>query len=174
MALFGTRRDSKFVASINMELMNAIIDTEIELFKLVIEESNSNIYGESEKKVYYNSVLVPCVLNRDEKSAGHDDYGHSYTRNATFGITNDIAVKSGIYPEVGDIIFWDNEYFEIDNVDSNQYFTNKNPSTWQNGNTHGYNVSISISAHVTRQTPHNIRDIRFGNDANQHPYTGNA
>eukprot|EP01048_Picozoa_sp_COSAG05_P040641 COSAG05_NODE_20947_length_275_cov_1.176136_2_plen_30_part_01 len=30
MALFGTQRDAKFLASINAELLNAIIDTEIE------------------------------------------------------------------------------------------------------------------------------------------------
>ena len=37
MALFGTQRDAKFLASINAELLNSIIDTEIEFFKLVVE-----------------------------------------------------------------------------------------------------------------------------------------
>ena len=50
MAIFGTQRDAKFLASINAELLNAIIDTEIEFFKLIVEESNSNIYGESTSK----------------------------------------------------------------------------------------------------------------------------
>ena len=37
MALFGGMRDAKFLASINSELLNAIVDTEIEFFKLIIE-----------------------------------------------------------------------------------------------------------------------------------------
>ena len=57
MALFGTQRDAKFLASINAELLNAIIDTEIEFFKLVVEQSNSNIYGESVSKTYFNLNL---------------------------------------------------------------------------------------------------------------------
>jgi hypothetical protein len=50
MALFGGIRDARFLAAINSELINAIIDTEIEFFKLVVEKSASNIYGESEEK----------------------------------------------------------------------------------------------------------------------------
>jgi hypothetical protein len=49
MALFGGMRDAKFLASVNAELINSIIDTEIEFFKLIIESSNSNMYGESDQ-----------------------------------------------------------------------------------------------------------------------------
>jgi hypothetical protein len=45
-------RDARFLASINSELINSIIDTEIEFFKLIVESSNSNIYGESESKAF--------------------------------------------------------------------------------------------------------------------------
>ena len=47
MALFGGIRDARFLAAVNSELLNSIIDTEIEFFKLIVESSNSNIYGES-------------------------------------------------------------------------------------------------------------------------------
>ena len=90
MALFGTQRDAKFLASINAELLNAIIDTEIEFFKLVIEQSNSNIYGESVSKTYFNSILIPALITKENKTANMDDYGHSYTRTAQFGISRDI------------------------------------------------------------------------------------
>ena len=54
MALFGGQRDARFLAAINAELINAIIDTEIEFFKMIVERSDSNLYGEAEKKTYYN------------------------------------------------------------------------------------------------------------------------
>ena len=172
MALFGGQRDAKFLASINSELINAIIDTEIEFYKLVVKSSNSNIYGESENKSYYDSILIPCVITKDDKNSSMDDYGHTYTRTGKFAISRDILVKADFYPEVGDILFWDNEYFEVDNVDANQYFAGKNPETWPNGASHGYSVSIVVDAHATRQTPQGIRDIRFGGNNTSPAYKG--
>lgn len=67
MALFGGQRDAKFLAAINSELINAVIDTEIEFYKLLVESSDSNLYGESESKSYYDSILIPCVITKDEK-----------------------------------------------------------------------------------------------------------
>jgi len=172
MALFGGQRDAKFLASINSELLNSVIDTEIELYKLIIEQSNSNLYGESENKSYYDSILIPCLITKETKTASQDDYGHTYTRTAQFAISRDTLVKANIYPEVGDIILWDNEYYELDNVDSNQYFTGKNPDTWPNGSNHGYSVSVVVDAHATRQTPAGIRNIRFGSDGKRDAYKG--
>lgn len=172
MALFGGMRDAKFLASINSELINAIIDTEIEFYKMIVESSNSNMYGESESKSYYDSILIPCLVTKDDKSSNMDDYGHSYTRTSKFAVSRDILVRADFYPEVGDIIFWDNEYFEVDNVDANQYFVGKNPETWPNGDSHGYSVSIVIDAHATRQTPLGIKNIRFGGNNNSPGYKG--
>jgi hypothetical protein len=168
MALFGSQRDAKFLAAINSELINAIIDTEILYYKLIVEQSDSNIYGESEQKSFYNSILMPCIITKENKSATMDDYGHSYTRTAQFALSRDLLETATLYPEVGDIIFWDNEYYEIDNVESNQYFVGKNPDTWPNGNEYGYSVSVLCDAHTTRQTPQNITDIRRGG-SNQSP-----
>ena len=162
MALFGGIRDAKFLASVNAELLNAIVDTEIEFFKLIIESSDSNMYGESPSKSYYDSILLPCLITKESKTATMDDYGHSYTRTAQFGISRDILERASFFPEVGDIVFWDNEYYELDNVDANQYFAGKNPETWPNGSQHGYSISVLCDAHATRQTPHGIKDLRRG------------
>ncbi len=171
MALFGSMRDAKFLASINSELLNAIIDTEIEFFKLVVETSNSNIYGESDSKSYYDSILLPCLITKETKNAVMDDYGHSYTRTAQFALSRDLLEKASIFPEVGDIIFWDNEYYEIDNIDANQYFRGTNPETWPNGDTHGYSVSVLCDTHATRQTPQGIKNLRRGGN-NTFSYKG--
>ena len=164
MALFGGIRDARFLAAINSEIINAIVDTEIEFFKLNVDQIESNIYGESERKSYYDSVLIPCLITKDDKTSNMDDYGHTYTRTGKFAISRDLLERVGLYPLPGDIILWDNEYFEIDNVDANQYFTGKNPETWPNGTNHGYSVSIVCDAHVTTQTPQGIKDIRRGGD----------
>lgn len=166
MALFGGMRDARFLAAINSEIINAIVDTEIEYFKIQVEQSESNLYGEAERKSYFDSVLIPCLITKDEKASAMDDFGHTYTRTAKFALSRDLLEIITLYPQPGDIIFWDNEYFEIDNVDANQYFTGKNPETWPNGDSHGYSVSVVVDAHVTRQTPAGIKDIRRGGDNN--------
>lgn len=170
MALFGGRRDAFFMASVNSELINSIVDTEIEFFKLDIQSSNSNIYGESTSKSYFDSILIPCLITKNEKQATLDDYGHTYNRIAQFAISSDILVKADFYPEVGDIVFWDNEYYELDNIDSNEYFMGKNPDTYPNGSTYGYNVSVICNAHATRLTAQQIQNIRRGGDNNSPAY----
>ena len=172
MALFGTQRDAKFMASINSEIMNQVVDTKIEFYKLIVEESESNLYGESDKKSFYQSILIPALITKEGKNANQDDYGHNYTRTLQFAISRDIAEKSVFYPEVGDIAFWDNEYYELDNVDANQYLAGKNPETQPDGDSHGFSVSIVCDAHATRQTPHAIRNIRFGGTTNDQTYKG--
>ena len=172
MALFGGIRDARFLAAINSELLNAIVDTEIEFFKLIVGASDSNMYGESESKAFYNSLLLPCLITKEGKTSSMDDYGHTYTRTAQFALSRDLLENSGFFPEVGDIVFWDNEYYELDNVDANQYFLGKNPETWPNGSQHGYSVSVLCDAHATRQTPQGIKDIRRGGNNNAPAYKG--
>jgi hypothetical protein len=172
MALFGGIRDAKFLAAVNSELLNSIIDTEIEFFKLIVAASNSNLYGEAELKSYYDSILIPCLITKETKTATMDDYGHTYTRSAQFAVSRDILERADFYPEVGDIIFWDNEYYELDNVDANQYFAGKNPDTWPNGSKYGYSVSVVCDAHATRQTPQGITNIRRGGNNMPPSYKG--
>lgn len=172
MAIFGGMRDAKFLAAINSELLNAIVDTEILFYKLIVERTDSNLYGESDSKSFFDSMLIPALVTKEEKTAQMDDYGHTYTRSATFAISRDVLENANLYPEVGDIIFWDNEYYELDNVDANQYFAGKNPDTWPNGDSHGYSVSIVCNAHVTRQTPQGIKNIRRGGNNDAPAYKG--
>ena len=94
MALFGTQRDAKFMASINSEIMNQVVDTEIEFYKLIVEESNSNLYGESDKKSFYQSILIPALITKEGKNASQDDYGHSYTRTMQFAISRDTFITN--------------------------------------------------------------------------------
>jgi hypothetical protein len=172
MALFGGMRDARFLAAINSELLNAIVDTEILFYKLIVERTQSNLYGESDSKSFFDAMLIPALVTKEDKAAQMDDYGHTYTRSATFAISRDVLENADLYPEVGDIIFWDNEYYELDNVDANQYFTGKNPDTWPNGDSHGYSVSVVCNAHVTRQTPQGITNIRRGGNNDAPAYKG--
>jgi hypothetical protein len=167
MALFGGQRDMSLFRTLNKELINDIIDTEVYYFKLVVDESNVNLYGEGSKKVYYNPVKIPCLIEYGSREAVSDDFGQYYTRTAEFRFLRDsLKDDKDIFPEIGDIVEWNNEYFMIDNVASSQFFAGKNPDTWDGGEEQGYNLSVVCSAHMTRQTTLNLVDSRFGNSNN--------
>ena len=71
MSLFGGMRDARFLAAINSELLNAIIDTEILFYKLVVEHIQSNIYGESNSKTYFDAMLIPSRVTKNEKTSNN-------------------------------------------------------------------------------------------------------
>jgi len=167
MALFGSGRDASLVRSVNRELINRYIDTEVGFYKLNLEHTKTNIYDESDDKVYYAKMKMNSLILRDTKVQQADDFGIDYTRTVTFGFIRDDLKDKNIIIDVGDIIEFDGEYHEIDNVGSSEYWAGKNPSrdlghTLGERDEFGYNVSIVCETHVTRRNRLNIQEVRSG------------
>ena len=167
MALFGSGRDASLIRSMSRELLR-YIDTEVLHYKLVLDSTNENIYGEAERRTYYTPTRITAIVQRDEKTASTDEFGMEFSRTGVFAFLRDDLKDKNIHVEEGDIIFWDNEYYEIDNVSSSQYWASRNPDTLL-GNTSGelvdefgYNVAIVAEAHVTKRNAINIEEVRSG------------
>ena len=62
MALFGGSRDISLFHNLNSELLKDIIQTEIAYYKFALEQTNSNVYGESTGKNYYEPMKVACLI----------------------------------------------------------------------------------------------------------------
>lgn len=163
MALFGGQRDMSLFRTLNKELINDIIDTEIYYYQVSLEETKSNLYGESSNKMYYQPVKIPALFEFQQASQISDDFGQSYSREVSFSFLRDTLVDKNLKPEVGDVIQWNNAYFQIDAVYEKQFFAGKNPSTWDGGDGQGYSVSIQCDTHSTRWTSLNLVDTRVGN-----------
>ena len=58
MALFGKSRDINLFHTINSELLKDIIQTEVAYYKFALEQTTSNVYGESMGKVYYDPMKI--------------------------------------------------------------------------------------------------------------------
>jgi hypothetical protein len=65
MARFTLARDIKFFESISRELVDVVIETAVVLYKLVIEDSKTNLYGEYLNKTYYQGVETTAIIERD-------------------------------------------------------------------------------------------------------------
>jgi len=141
MALFGAERDISLFRHINRELMGDIITQQCSFYKFKIEETKINLYGEAaEEKYYMGPVLLNCLVERRDQEYPETDLGTDFNWGATFKFlrddlldkNKDFNVDTAIYgadlvPEVGDIIMYNEGYYEVDNIISNQYFAGKNP-----------------------------------------------
>jgi len=120
MARFALSRDIRFFESISRELVDVVIETAVVLYKLVIEDSKTNLYGESLNKTYYQGVQTTAVIERESSTSEYEGFGSDKNQLVEFRFNRFTLEDTGFYPEVGDIIFHNNSYFEIDNVREDQ------------------------------------------------------
>jgi hypothetical protein len=116
MARFALSRDIKFFESISRELVDAVVETTVVLYKLIIEDSKTNLYGESLNKSFYQGVECTAIINREESTANYEGFGSDVSQNVEFRFNRFTLKEKDFYPEIGDIIFHNDGYFEIDNV----------------------------------------------------------
>jgi hypothetical protein len=176
MALFGGRRDVSLIKSINRELVNRYIDTEVVLYKLNLQSTKTNIYNESNNKFYYQPVRLHSLITRDARSSTSDDYGIDTARTAQFAFFKPELAERDVVLEVGDVIYHDAKYYEIDNLSyAQEYFAGKDELTdlgYTQSERGGFGLDISViaEAHITRMNMTQIEPVRSGiNKTNQVP-----
>lgn len=167
MALFSTSRDASLVRSINRELLHCFISIEVEYYKIAADETEVNLYDESNKKVYYQPVRIFGLILKEDTVAVEQDIGLDFTKSTVFSFLRDDLVDNNIFVEQGDIIGFDGGYYEIDNVRKSQYWMGRNPGTLianvQNDiNEHGYSVAVNAETHKTKLSGLHLTEIRSG------------
>lgn len=104
MPLFGGARDISLFRTMNKELINDIIQTEIGYYKFVLPDSRTNVYGESENKVYYEPLLVSCLITKEDQIWNEKEFGPDLTQQMTFAFLKADMVEKDLVPEIGDIV----------------------------------------------------------------------
>jgi hypothetical protein len=142
MPRFALDRDISFFKSISKELVDAVIETTVVLYKLVIEDVKTNLYGESLNKSYYQGLECTAVIERDDTSVSYEGFGPDSGQSVEFRFNRFTLEDKSFYPEIGDIIYHNDAYFEIDNVREDQLI----------GGQSGEKFSILVSAFMTRRS----------------------
>ena len=128
MALFTTQRDISLFRHLNRELLWDIITQQCVYYKLQLEETKVNIYGEASGAKFYNPpVILNALIARDDQNQPVSDLGVDFNWNIEFRFFRDDLVDANLVPEVGDIIMYNEGYYEVDGTNANQYFSGKNP-----------------------------------------------
>lgn len=135
----------------NRALLRDIIQQEAVYYKISLEDTQSNIYGESLHKTFLPPVLINCLLTTSELTATADEFGPDIQRILSFAFLRDDLVDASLIPEIGDIIMVYENYYEVDLVKENQYFFGKDDSyNYGRGDKHGESISIICETHLTR------------------------
>ncbi len=142
MARFALDRDIRFFEGISAELVDAVIQTTVVLYKLIVGESKTNLYGESLNKTYYKGVETTSIIERDDTTANYEGFGADANQTVKFRFNRFTLQDNNFYPEIGDIIFHNDAYFEIDNVTEDQLI----------GGRPGEKFSIICSTFMSRRT----------------------
>jgi hypothetical protein len=148
---YFSARDLKMVAQFNAELMGDIIENIIQIYKICPNETKTNIYGETSSesgKWYLPAIQISALIERSDMEAEYDDFGPNRRQDYVFKMREEMLKKLEFYPEIGDVVFFNDRYYEIDNVVQEQLL----------GGQPDKSHSIICNAHYTKYTSLNIME----------------
>ena len=160
--LFGSNRDFDILVNINRELLKDIVEQEILYHKLSLEDTDVNLYGEAMQKSFWNAVKLNCLITRGDQVIDIQEFGPDLGREASFAFLRPDLEDVSVVPEVGDIVQWHNDFYEVDTVRENQLFLGRDKSYNLTSATSGFGSSLSIivDCHLTRADKVGISEVR--------------
>ena len=144
MALFGSSRDIGTFKGISRELVNNIISQQCGYYKVVLSDTAPNIYGEATQKFYIGPVLLNCLIERGDFSFDQGDFGPDVKRPATFRFLKQDMIEANVHPEPGDIIMYNEVYYQADNVNENQLIVGKDSDYVYSAGLENFGSSYSV------------------------------
>ncbi len=112
------------------------MQTAVGYYKINLNETKRNIYGESLEKWYYQPILIKCTISRDADTLNSEMFGPDVTKNIKLTIPR-IAWDNEFHgqiqgvnmlPEIGDIVYdrSTERYYEVHNIVSEYIPLNSN------------------------------------------------
>jgi hypothetical protein len=129
MALYGSQRDISLFRKVNRELMGNVMSQQCVYYKLKLNETKVNMYGEAAgSRYYFEPVILFSRIQRSEQEYPADDLvGVDFQWGIDFKFLRDDLVDANLVPEVGDIIMYNEGYYEVHTTNANRFITGKNP-----------------------------------------------
>lgn len=151
MALFGTTRDMTMFKGVATEFVHDVVTQQIGYYKVVLPSTQPNVYGEALTKDYIGPVLINCLIQRGDFTTVTDSFGPDSRRDVEFRFLKDDLIGANIVPETGDIVMYNELYYEVDNTNENQLILGKDPDySYSDGlENFGTSFSIIVFAHLT-------------------------
>ena len=160
--LFGSNRDFDLLVNINRELLKDIVEQEVLYHKLSLEDTDVNLYGEAMEKAFWSALKLNCLITRGDQVYDVQEFGPDLGREASFAFIRQDLVDVSLVPEVGDIVEWHNDYYEVDTVRENTLFLGRDKSYNLAGHASNFGSSLSIivDCHLTRADKVGLTQVR--------------
>tara|TARA_R110001599_G_scaffold86788_1_gene232463 strand:+ start:851 stop:1396 length:546 start_codon:yes stop_codon:yes gene_type:complete len=164
MALFGGSRDISLFHTVNSELLKDIIQTEIAYYKFALEQTTANVYGEAMGKNYFEPLKIACLINRTDQEWSSDDFGSDVNQVIDFRFLKDELKNINLVPEIGDLLLFKNNFYEVDTRIENQLVLGRDPDYAISTETtdFGDSFSVLIKTHISRVEKLNLIPLRGG------------
>ena len=121
MAKFISDRDVTFFKGLAREVVDVVVQNTAVLYKINLKETRLNLYGESMNKTWHAGVELYVLINKEPGTTTYEGFGSERIQNIEFRFDRFMCEEKNSYPEIGDVIFFDNSYYEIDNTSEIQY-----------------------------------------------------
>ena len=108
----------------NEELIDELVGQSVDIYKVSIDNTDENIYGESTTKYYEVGFRVNCLLLFNEPEVTQEDFGADLRGDIEmyFQRENLASGSLNFYPETGDIVDWNEFYWEVNGTSEPQLF----------------------------------------------------
>ena len=113
---FVPQKEIDLFDAMNEELIDEIVGQAVDIYKESVENTESNIYGESSTKYYEQGFRVNCLLLYNEPETVQDEFGADLNSSVEMYFHRTTLSEAGFFPEIGNIVDWNNMYFEINSV----------------------------------------------------------
>ena len=164
MALFGRERAVNLFHTLNDELIKDLIQTEVAYYKFALEQTSTNVYGEAPGKNYYEPLKIASLINRQDQAWSSDDFGPDINQIINFRFLKQELVDINLIPEVGDLILFRDNFYEVDSKVENQLFMGRDPDYALSTETtdFGGSFSIIVNTHISRVEKLSLIPLRGG------------
>jgi hypothetical protein len=114
-------------------------------------------------RYYIGPILINCLIERGDFSTVIKEHILDVARPATFRFLKDHLQDANVVPEIGDVVMYNEEYYEVDNVNENQLILGKdNDYSYSDGlQNFGTSYSIILTTHYTSADRIGIKQERL-------------
>jgi len=111
---FVPQKEINLFDVMNEELIDEIVGQVVDIYKVEVDETTANVYGESTTKYFGKGFRVNCLINFTEPTIEiNDGLGSDLNTTVELYFHRTTLKEADFYPEIGDIVDWNDFYFEI-------------------------------------------------------------
>ena len=114
---FVPQKEINLFDVMNEELIDEIVGQSVDIYKVEIDETTANVYGESSTKYFGKGFRVNCLIQFNEPTIEIEDgVGSDLNTSIEMYFHRTSLEEANFHPEIGDIVDWNDFYWEINGV----------------------------------------------------------